>query len=230
MPYRYDPNQPRVPAGQHDGGQWTRENYSHYPSAQPVQYDPRSTAVSTAIAAIFVLFAWLSLRNGRDRQSIIVFKARDYHRDGPYDFDVEDVRLLTKEEVDKVCRRLQQVQSLTDDAANQNSVLRSLLTPTQYGTLVHFAIKRQIDEMHDPDFRAEVSHLKGVEDAQGYGTKGTVRVDVLERRDRETVCVYDIKTGRSGLSVPRFGEIASSVFSAYGPVKRIIITEVRPTR
>jgi hypothetical protein len=25
--YHYDPNQPRVPAGQSDGGQWTRENY-----------------------------------------------------------------------------------------------------------------------------------------------------------------------------------------------------------
>jgi len=81
--------------------------------------------------------------------------------------------------------------------------------------------------MGDPNFRAEVSHVKGLEEAQDYGTKGSIRVDVLERRDRATVCVYDIKTGRSGLSIMR-SEIASTVFSAYGPVQRIIITEVRP--
>jgi len=35
MPYRnhYDPNQPRVPAGQHDGGQWTGGGHSDYPFA-----------------------------------------------------------------------------------------------------------------------------------------------------------------------------------------------------
>jgi hypothetical protein len=62
-----------------------------------------------------------------------------------------------------------------------------------------------------------------------YGAKDTIRVDVLERRDQATVCVYDIKTGRSGLSVPRMAEITTSVFKAYGPVLRIIVTEVRPT-
>jgi hypothetical protein len=104
-----------------------------------------------------------------------------------------------------------------------------LLTAAQYGTLVHSDIKLQVDALGDPTFRAEVPHLKGVEEEQTYGTKGSVRVDVLERRDEATVCVYDIKTGRSGLSVARFGEIASTVLSAYGPVQRIIITEARPT-
>jgi hypothetical protein len=104
-----------------------------------------------------------------------------------------------------------------------------MMSPTQYGTLVHSLVKDVIDGMGDPNLRAELSHVKGIEEAQDYGTKGSVRVDVLERRDNATVCVYDIKTGRSGLSVSRFAEIASSVFSAYGPVQRIIITEVRPT-
>lgn len=227
MPYRYhyDPNQPRVPAGQHDGGEWTRDGNSHHPAAQPVLYNPAGQAV----AAILALWAWLSSRNTPNKKSIIVFKARDYRRDGPYDFDVENVGTLTKEEVDSVCRRLQQVQSLTDSAANKIKPLRRYMSPAEYGTQVHSELKRQIDKMRDPNFRAEVSHIKGMEEEQNYGAKGTVRVDVLEKRDEATVCVYDIKTGRSGLSVARFGEIASSVLSAYGPVQRIIITEVRPT-
>ena len=103
------------------------------------------------------------------------------------------------------------------------------MRPAEYGTLVHSLVKDQVDALGDPNLRAEISHIKGKEDEQQYGAKGTVRVDVFERRDRETVCVYDIKTGRSGLSVARFGEITRSVFSAYGPVQRIVITEVRPT-
>ena len=226
MPYRYhyDPNQPRVPAGQDDGGQWTREGYSHHPPAQPVFSDPRREALGRILA----LFAWLSLRNTPDQKSIIVFKARDYHRLGRDGFDVENVGVLTKDDVDSVCRRLQQMQSITDMAARKWKPSRSLLTAAQYGTLVHSDIKLQVDALRDPTFRAEVSHLKGVEEEQPYGTKDSVRVDVLERRDEATVCVYDIKTGRSGLGVARFGEIASTVLSAYGPVQRIIITEVRP--
>ena len=96
--------------------------------------------------------------------------------------------------------------------------------------LVFAALRREVVALGDPNLRAEIfSHIKGRQDAQPYGAKDTVRVDVLERRDKTTVCVYDIKTGRSGLTVARFGEIAKSVFSAYGPVQRIIITEVRPT-
>ena len=227
MPYRshYDPNQPRVPAGQEDGGQWMRESDAHHPPAQPVFLDPRQRALGGLLA----LFAWLSLRNTPDQKSIIVFQARDFHRLGKHEFDVENVGVLTKDEVDSVCRRLQQVQSFTDMAVRKWKPSRSFLTATQYGTLVHSDIKLQVDRLRDPNFRAEVSHLKGVEEEQPYGTKGSVRVDVLEKRDEATVCVYDIKTGRSGLSAARFAEIAGTVLSAYGPVQRIIITEVRPT-
>ena len=45
-----------------------------------------------------------------------------------------------------------------------------------------------------------------------------------------TVCVYDIKTGRRGLSVARTAEIATNVFKAYEGTRRIIISEIRPGR
>ena len=61
-----------------------------------------------------------------------------------------------------------------------------------------------------------------------YGEKGSIRVDVLENRGNGTVCVYDIKTGQSGLSPARMAEIAGTVFRTYAGTKRIIVTEIRP--
>ena len=37
MPYHYNPNQLRVPAGHHDGGQWTSEGGQPGERVQPVQ-------------------------------------------------------------------------------------------------------------------------------------------------------------------------------------------------
>lgn len=103
------------------------------------------------------------------------------------------------------------------------------MSPTQYGTAVHTALKHRIDGLGDPNFRAEVSLLKS---AWGnYGQDGTIRIDVFELAHHDTVCVYDIKTGSSGMSLPRFDEIASRVNSIYrGAIRRILITEVRPRR
>ena len=61
------------------------------------------------------------------------------------------------------------------------------------------------------------------------GAKGSVRVDVLEDAGDKTICVYDIKTGRRGLSFPRMVELADHVADHYGADYQIIVTEVRPT-
>jgi hypothetical protein len=53
---------------------------------------------------------------------------------------------------------------------------------------------------------------------------------VLERVGDGTVCVYDIKTGRRGLSVARTAEVAANVFKAYAGTQRIIVSEIRPRR
>ena len=55
-------------------------------------------------------------------------------------------------------------------------------------------------------------------------------IDVLEKVDDDTVCVYDIKTGRRGLSLLRTTEIATNVFGAFPGTQRIIVSEVRPSR
>jgi len=95
---------------------------------------------------------------------------------------------------------------------------------------VHSHLKRQIDNLHDPNFRAEVSRLKGHEDDVRHGTKGSIRIDVIENAGGGTVCVYDIKTGTSGLSPARMAEIAHAAFKHFPNTQGIIVTEVRPRR
>jgi len=65
---------------------------------------------------------------------------------------------------------------------------------------------------------------------ENYGVRGTTRIDVLENTRTGIVCVYDIKTGRSGLTGSRMLELASAVSHYYPDTRWIIVTEVRPSR
>jgi hypothetical protein len=98
----------------------------------------------------------------------------------------------------------------------------------QFGTAVHTHLKRQIDALDDPNLRAEVSRLKSKIPEVGYGTKGSIRIDVLENAGGGTVCVYDIKTGASGLTAARMREIARVTLKHYPNARRIIVSEIRP--
>jgi hypothetical protein len=105
-------------------------------------------------------------------------------------------------------------------------------SPAAYGTEVHARLAAEIngprgyDDPVNVNFRAEVSILKS--NLDDYGTRGSVRVDVLERVDTNTVCVYDIKTGRARLSRPRIDEIAFNVNRLYPGTSRLLIIETRP--
>jgi hypothetical protein len=104
------------------------------------------------------------------------------------------------------------------------------LSAQQHGTEVHLRLANEIRAQSDPYFKPEVSILKGVLDTT-YGSRGSIRIDVLEEVDNQTVCVYDIKTGKAGLSVTRSTEIAAEVYSAFEKVhQRVIVTQVRPNR
>ena len=89
------------------------------------------------------------------------------------------VRTLSREEVGKLCDRFEEVQTFTDDAAALVRSNGAHLSPQQFGTAVHLKVKKEIDGMKDDYLKAEVSFLKGFED--GYGVKGTIRIDGIGR-------------------------------------------------
>lgn len=229
---KYDSNQPRVPAGSPDGGRWTSGGAAEgaddlrdliEPIFAPAVVPPAVIAIESALT----LFAALLALNSANERPIFEFNARGFERDENGNADIANARLLNREEVDAACPRLNEVQERTDFAAS--SVHRpDYPRPADYGTAVHHNLKQQIVSLNDPNFRAEVSLLK-TEQAD-YGVKDTIRIDVFERLGNGTVCVYDIKTGKEGLSPARFAEITRRVFKVFPDTTRIIISEIRPTR
>ena len=181
-----------------------------------------------ADAARLGLYNDLSARNGLNQQAVIEFRAAQYGRKA---LDIAMIKTLSRDEVNLLCDRFEEVQRLTDDAVKAVRNSGAKLSPQQFGTAVHMLVKQKIDEMNDDYLKAEVSFLKGLE--AGRGIRGTIRVDGIGRvKDRpNTACIYDIKTGDRGLSFPRMLEMAVNSRKAYnGQITNFIVTEVRPTQ
>lgn len=60
-----------------------------------------------------------------------------------------------------------------------------------------------------------------------YGEAGSTRLDVIERVDGTTVCVYDIKTGKRGLSMTRVLDLGSAGLK-YSGANTVIVVQVNP--
>ena len=192
------------------------------PAAAQVIVPPLVQAARVTYGAAVALYAWMSTQNSPQQQAILSFSARDFS--SPQDLTRVDT--LSRSELASVCPAYPTVQSLTNQAAWDTD--RAGLTPQQYGTEVHTRLKALVSSFEG--LRGEVSLMKST--AASYGQPGSIRIDVLENRGDGTLCVYDIKTGERGLSLPRTVEIAGYAFSntrMFGrPPARIIVTEVRP--
>lgn len=220
---KYDPAQPRIPAGSTGAGRWARLFGS-------VGGSPAIVALKLGLSlalAIRDAYNVATALNDENNRAAALFRSKEYPL-GDGVLNRAEVRNLDKDEAQSFCPRLAEVQSRTDSAAEAVRRDRGPLSPAQYGTAVHLDLKQQIDDLNNPDFRAELSYLKG--EPAKYGVRGTIRIDVLERVDAATVCVYDIKTGASGLTGARMDEIAVNVAKNFGPIQRIVITEVRPAQ
>ncbi len=243
LSYCFDPNQLRVPAGSEGAGRWAPGGSSLLHDAQYVQ--PSKTPsrslgrAGLAVQGAIQLYNYLTRQqqsnpnNGAPR-AVIEFEHREYSPTGAEQaLDLAFTRNLTRQETQIFCPRLEEVQSRVDRIDFETRLNSPDLSAQQHGTAVHVKLAYEINDQENPSFMAEKSILKTKEDQDfvPYGRADTVRIDVLERVDAQTVCVYDIKTGKAGLSMGRSAEIASEVFKAFGKLhQRIIVTEVRPKR
>src|SRR5262249_12440418 len=209
MPFHYDPNQPRVPRGHSDGGQWTDGDGGG--PIKPAYLIPLiPPAVKTTLEASLALYTWLSLRNSYDRQAIIAIRGNEYRRSEADPLKVEFVGYISQDNVDKICQRFGDTQKLTNKSAAEVKTKEPYLGPAVYSTRVHTVLRDKVLAENNQNFRPEVSFLKGKEET--YGRKGSIRIDVLDKADdRDLVCVYDIKTGQRGLSPARIDEIKRNV-------------------
>ena len=286
---KYDPNfqrehgaghdhgyedQPRVPKGHSDGGQWTRDGSGgslpppalfqrvptddqQAPQAEPAflgrllseagkRVLPKASgrlggAAARTIESELALFTALSQKNSRDQQAVFQFNAKQFGPDENGKLDPGTAAALTFAQVRRVCPGIARVKELTDEAVAEaeadEKASGEQWSASKFGTAVHTYLKRKIDawnrlppeeasKLNPFGFRAEVSFIKG--EQENPGTKGSVRVDVLEKRDDGVVCVYDVKTGWSGLTPARMLEIASNVYKNYETVN-FVVTETRPS-
>ena len=102
-----------------------------------------------------------------------------------------------------------------------------------YGTDVHSRFKTYIDDLRDPLFKAERSFLKENADRTApehirYGYPRSVRVDAYEYRNDGTLCIYDLKTGRAGLSGLRADALAIAAARGFTYIRRVLVMEIRP--
>lgn len=228
---KYRPDQPRVPAGNPDGGQWTYDpdttgSISRLLPAVRRLLRPGADPTRPALGAALTRYAIGSSGNGPGRQTVAEFNARAFAR-GEAGAGL-DVRTMRREEVAYVCPRLDKVAAHAERAVAEVAAERPGLRPAVFGTAVHTRMKHQIDALGDPNFLAEKSFLKS-EEAR-YGDRGSIRIDVFERVRDDTVCVYDLKTGTRGLNGARLAEISDHVLAKFPSVSRLIVTEVRVPR
>jgi hypothetical protein len=251
---KYRDDQPRVPAGNPDGGQWTDgggtgaarqptgmtieparlrtnpRNPTTLPRA-PIPILPGITAPAFQPAAALSLYNRLSSQNTDDATAILRFNSRLFEPDPSGDKSKLEVSRLTRDETDQLCPRHAEVRSITDQAARLID-RGAYESPATYGTAVHKWIRDEINGLgptpRDPDFLAERSVIKSAE--ARYGAAESIRIDVLENPGTGTVCVYDVKTGASGLSFARMREIADNVIELFPGTNRLVVTEVRSPR
>ena len=94
-----------------------------------------------------------------------------------------------------------QLQQLATKA--NNSVDGSGTVP---GTLKHTQFANEIRNLNNPLLRPEVTYKNGK--IEPYGTKGGVRLDAVEYNTDGTIkAIYDLKTGKAGLTDKRIQDI-----------------------
>jgi len=142
---------------------------------------------------------------------------------------------LTVEQVAQVCKALPDVQYWTNEAATKNLPLRESMPAMEWGNLVHWAIHSRVKQLKAAFPAAFVNLFSELtvdgqrrnsteEDGPVYGQRDASRLDIVEKVNTGTYCVYDIKTGLSGLTPRRILEILEKL-----PKDVLVyVIEVRP--
>jgi hypothetical protein len=187
---KYDPDQPREPAGIPEGGQWTDggqtgnggQNFSK-PTTSPLRNAVRTISpflrrlpeVGPLISLIQLLdnpeFAYpieeaLDQYNSavanKDKDSIpsITFRARAFEVANSPQRVFASMKELTQDEARRLCPRYMTVQTQTDIAKFAAGPLSAYKNRSTYGTAIHSHLQRQIETINDPDLKAEQSYMK----------------------------------------------------------------------
>ena len=134
---------------------------------------------------------------------------------------------LSQEEVDDACPAYPQVQSVTSSSYDTVTAQNPGATPQQIGNMVHQKVAAAF--FGQPGFKVNAGFLGDTELPNGLRVAGSSFLDVLNDVGDGTICIFDIKTGISGLGsrqINQYWNAAKQAFEGYA--QRIYILEVRP--
>jgi hypothetical protein len=205
----YDPNQPRVPAGHSDGGQWTRVGAGRTASTAPGEHSSSGSPDGMSDA-------------GHDP-----IRPGAQYAQNMTQVDIDPQVYTGIERIDNATKSLIGILKQTIDL-----VPRTLgQAPAVYGTAIHglFASAVKSGKIPGIGFWDVETTFSLLPDAR-YGSKGSIRTDVVLRNEAgEIIAIYDVKTGERGLSPARVREIRKK--TGVGPGVPIIeLNVIRASR
>jgi hypothetical protein len=199
----YNPNQPRVPAGHSDGGQWTSDGRG---SLDVVDARERATFLRSGPVASDA---------SPDPLGVWSQYAEAANNNNAPDPAIERTR-----------------QTLYGILVRVNAEVasrRDPLSPNVYGIRVHAEFANAVRARNLPGIgKAGVEQSFDAEGLARYGLDGSIRTDVILRNEAgKIIAIYDVKTGKAAMRPAREAEIRD--FTKVGPdVPVIILHAVRP--
>ena len=208
----FNPDQPRVPAGHPDGGQWTRvRGYEGTGAASNTQQTPSSRSSMTEELA-------------------------DPIRSGAQYAQAKTQILIDHRALTGIARIDETTKALAETLARAVDIVDYLptFTPRLYGTLVHVAFANMVRLQRLPGIGfGDVETTLGPEPGAHYGSKDSIRTDVMLRNEvGDIIAIYDVKTGNVGLEPGRVNKLrAMAQVSRSVPVIELhLLRGVRLTR
>ena len=195
----YDPDQPRAPAGDPDGGQWTSEEESGSPGGSP------SHAQATASGNSIPETRDAALGAGTRSNAANVPSGIQYAAD-PSRYSIHPSALTGISQIDDTTEKLL---SILVDTSDQVGLLSG--RPQYYGIAIHlaFGLAVMADGLHGIS-PADVE--RSFDLPEGYSDiKDSVRPDVVLRDDAgDIIAIYDVKTGDRGIDPWREDELRAA--------------------
>lgn len=211
---------------------------------------PKDGVIARAVEAALAWFAARSASNDRHGTAALSYRAHDYRTEADPEPKPVWVGQLTEREVRNTCERYERTQQLLEYAIGKVKRENAYLNNADFGNKVHKEVECAIKEENIANWLAEPSLQKLKEEDPRMaeearlkkdnprreppeqpppGSRGSIRVDVLDNQGNGTVCVYDIKTGEQHRLTPaRVAEIARGVYYHFPRTRGIIVVEMRP--
>ena len=210
---KYSIDQPRVPAGNPGGGQWTNGSGS----GSSIDYTARSGTSTSSHSSSGTLYAALDTRTRTDATDSLDNRPAVAGADENTNISGDQYAALTLDSYDRTGNPLLDrttdilFQTLLRDGAliARVQVLLGAVGPALYGTLVHIAFASDVRWQDLPGIGKDgVEQSFSLGTVVRYGLDDSVRTDVVMRNGNgQIIAIWDVKTGNAKLTDARIGEI-----------------------